>query len=719
MKKRRTKEFIEPGSFRTSAARPKGRPELLAPAGSLATWAAALEAGADAVYLGLKEFSARAFAANFSISDLTRLVPSTHERGAKVFVAFNSLLKEEELEKAARLLDGLERIGPDALILQDLGLFRLVKRHFPGFEVHASTLMAVHNLPGLNVLADLGFDRAVLARELTLNEVERLTARSSLGLEMFIHGALCFSFSGLCLMSSFLGGKGSLRGACTQPCRRRYTSGKKRGYFFSPTDLDATGLMGRIRELPLAALKIEGRMKGADYVSRVVRAYRLLLDAPSADLEEALAEARGLIESSPGRQGSTGFFLSAHPTSGLAPSRAAASGLFMGRVRTSDEEGARVRLERGLEVGDRLRVQFRRDDEREAFTLKKMLAAGRPIETADSGEEVTLSAPFDLTEGDLVFKVGAAGEEEKALASAPALAFRAAPGKKIKPSTAINKALDGIRSRPSARDRQVARPEVWYRLARAEEVNGLTPLRPEGIILPMTRPNVKRMAALRRRLGPLFYKVIWALPTLVFESEWTALRKDLDHLLGMKAARFMVSNLGHLPLLRRPESGRKGRRVFVYADHRLNCLNTQTEAALSDLGLSGVTICPESDDNNFSKILSRPGPVARLLYIFGRPPLFTSRFTPLGVKDNLPIESPRRERFRMRFDRGQTLVFAERPVFFAPLLRLRSLKGVKALIVDLEFDPRPAMTAKEVSEAIIRGRPMKNTSMFNLGRGLF
>ncbi|MBU2548115.1 MAG: U32 family peptidase, partial [Proteobacteria bacterium] len=290
-KPRRPIHRSAPPPSRHRPIEPHRLPELLAPAGSPATWAAAVEAGADAVYLGLKDFSARAFAANFTLDDLARLVPLSHDRGVKVFVAFNSLLKEEELTPALRLLDGLSRIGPDALIMQDLGLFRLVKRHYPQFEVHASTLTATHNLAGLRVLAGLGYDRAVLARELTFSEIEDLAARSPIGLEVFIHGALCFSFSGLCLMSSFLGGKGSLRGACTQPCRRRYATGKKSGYFFSPTDLDASTLMLRIRNLPLAALKIEGRMKGAQYVSHVVRAYRMLLDAPADRMEEALAEA--------------------------------------------------------------------------------------------------------------------------------------------------------------------------------------------------------------------------------------------------------------------------------------------------------------------------------------------------------------------------------------------------------------------------------------------
>ena len=184
-----------PRPFRPESVEPRPvppKPELLAPAGSLASWAAAVEAGADAVYLGFKEFSARAYAANFSLDDLARIVPLTHERGAKIFVAFNSLLKEAELPRVAQTLDVLSQIGPDALIIQDIGLRHFIKSHYPHLELHASTLMAVHNLPGLNVLAARGFSRAVLARELTLDEIDDLASASPLGLEIFIHGAMCF-----------------------------------------------------------------------------------------------------------------------------------------------------------------------------------------------------------------------------------------------------------------------------------------------------------------------------------------------------------------------------------------------------------------------------------------------------------------------------------------------------------------------------------------------
>ena len=374
-----------------------------------------MEAGADAVYMGLKGFSARAFAANFSLAELAEVTALSHEKGTKIFLAFNALAKEEELPEAARLLESLAEIGPDALILQDMGLFHLIRKEFPQFEVHASTLTAVHNLPGLKVLAGMGFDRAVLARELTIGEAGRLAERSPIPVEIFIHGALCYSFSGLCLMSGFLGGKGSLRGACTQPCRRRYSAGKKRGYFFSPTDLEAVDVMRRIRSLPFSALKIEGRMKGPEYVTRVVQAYRLMLDAPDADLEKAAEEAVELLDASLGRQRSSGFLMTPGGEGALAPHSAATSGLYVGRIADGNESGGRLELKEALKVGDRVRVQFKKDDERRAFTIKQMDLEGESVELAESDSEIFLHAPEALSPGDLVFKVDTAKGEKDAL----------------------------------------------------------------------------------------------------------------------------------------------------------------------------------------------------------------------------------------------------------------------------------------------------------------
>ena len=255
--------------------------ELLAPAGSLHTALSAFEAGADAVYCGMTEFSARAAAENFSVADLRRLKTFASAHGKRIYVALNTVICEEEYPRMRQLIATLGLCGVDALIVQDPGLFHLLRCEFPHFAVHISTQMAVHNASGARLMADLGAKRVVLARELTLAEITALrTECPELQLEVFCHGALCYSFSGLCLASGLMLGRSANRGRCAQVCRtyfHRAGSGGC-GYYFSMNDLALHERIRDLERLGVAALKIEGRMKDAGYVTAVVKLYRAILD---------------------------------------------------------------------------------------------------------------------------------------------------------------------------------------------------------------------------------------------------------------------------------------------------------------------------------------------------------------------------------------------------------------------------------------------------------
>ena len=225
--------------------------ELLAPAGSLEVFQRAVEAGANAIYIGAPSLNARALAKKFSWPEMAAMVSYGHQHRVKVYVAMNSLMKEEEIPLAVETLAVLEKIGVDGVILQDLGIYHLIRTYFPGLRLHASTLMGAHNSLAVQQFAAMGFSRVVLARELTLAEIGEISKSVDVELEAFVHGAMCYSYSGLCLFSSYQGGKSGLRGACVQPCRRRYSwQGKGRGgpggYFFSMNDLEAIELLPRL-----------------------------------------------------------------------------------------------------------------------------------------------------------------------------------------------------------------------------------------------------------------------------------------------------------------------------------------------------------------------------------------------------------------------------------------------------------------------------------------
>lgn len=262
----------------------KSKYELLAPAGDMAALRAAVSAGANAVYLGYDEFSARAKAKNFDKEELIEAISYVHLRGVKIYVTFNILIADFEIKRAMDRVKMLYEIGVDALILQDLGIAWEIRKNFPDFEVHASTQMAVNNFYGAKFLKDMGFTRVVLARETPLFELEKIR-ELDIDVETFIHGALCVCYSGECLMSSMIGGKSGNRGECAQACRKSYeildfeeNKIGKRLYYISPKDLNTLDDVAKIINSGGYSLKIEGRMKNPEYVYTVVSSYKKSLE---------------------------------------------------------------------------------------------------------------------------------------------------------------------------------------------------------------------------------------------------------------------------------------------------------------------------------------------------------------------------------------------------------------------------------------------------------
>jgi len=270
--------------------------ELLAPAGDPDCAYAALHYGADAVYVGMRRFSARAEAGNFSVEELGEVVDFAHSLspGRSVYVALNTLIRDAEIHDVLDVLMAVAEAGADALIVQDAGVAALARRYCPGVRLHASTQMAIHNLEGAKAAAVAGFSRVTLARELTLPEIGAIAAGSGVEVEVFLHGALCYSYSGLCLYSALLRGRSGNRGRCAYPCRDIFTQsdGKGEGLMFSMKDLAAPQWLPELRKAGVASLKIEGRKKSPLYVASTVDFYRRLLDGESL----ASLEKRGLPE---------------------------------------------------------------------------------------------------------------------------------------------------------------------------------------------------------------------------------------------------------------------------------------------------------------------------------------------------------------------------------------------------------------------------------------
>ena len=265
--------------------------ELLAPAGNFECLVAAVQSGADAVYLSGKAFGARSNADNFDGEMLEKAVDYCHLRGVKIYVTVNTLVSDSEMQALSEYLVFLNNIGADAIIVQDMGVLQLARQLVPELPVHASTQMTIHNADGVKALESYGVNRVVLAREVSLENIKRISQNTKAELEVFAHGALCMCYSGQCLMSSIIGGRSGNRGKCAQPCRLPYSinNDKTKKFYMSLKDLSAVHHISELMDMGVASLKIEGRMKGAAYVAAVVGVYRKYIDNPHA-LEKADAE---------------------------------------------------------------------------------------------------------------------------------------------------------------------------------------------------------------------------------------------------------------------------------------------------------------------------------------------------------------------------------------------------------------------------------------------
>lgn len=378
--------------------------ELLAPAGNLESGVIALDSGADAVYCGLKKFSARDRAENFTFEDLSKLINYAHLSSKKVYVAFNTLIKESEIPEAAQTIAKIAELSADALIVQDIGIVSLVRDFFPYLPLHASTQTAIHNSASAKIAKGLGFSRIILERQLTIDEIRLISENSPVETEIFIHGALCCSLSGQCLLSSWIGAYSGNRGKCKQACR--FPSFSEPGKFpLSTRDLslaDEIPLLKKIKNL--AALKIEGRLRSTDYVKNVVTAYRMLLDADEKQFPEALKEAKKILNFSCGRDSSGAF--KNNFASLINPMRSGTSGIKCGKVTKLSLSGFYAKLDSKLHLGDKVRVQNQNGSSASSFTIKKLFLGGNEVKSAAGGSIVFIPCERKVSLSSYLFKIG-------------------------------------------------------------------------------------------------------------------------------------------------------------------------------------------------------------------------------------------------------------------------------------------------------------------------
>ncbi len=664
----------------------KVRPELLAPAGHLEAFHAAVEAGADAVYLGLRRLSARAHAANFSLDDLSRLLPFARNRNVLVYVALNSVVSAPEVPSLLDTLSVLSDLGVDALIVQDPGVFLLCRRYFPQLRLHASTLMAVHNSAGIRSLKKLGARRVVLARELTLGELRKISKNSDLELEIFVHGALCFSISGLCLASSFRGGHSGLQGRCVQPCRLKFRQGRKEGYFFSCGDFSALPWLPELMKLRLAAFKIEGRMKDAEYIATVVRAYRSVLDAPRRDLPRAVEEAKDRLKWAPARRLTDGFLGPKPQASILTPHRSGSSGLWVGTVKKVLESELLVEVRHRFRTGDRLRPESDRGREEKPFVVEGLrLPEGETVEEAIPGKDVVLlTGRKGIPGGKRLFRIGrkpvgtaVIWRKIRKEASEPLPFEPRFEGSSLWEKDLLENAT--VKNVRRLGETLVVKVGHYGDLSRAFQSPA------QWVFCTATKENLERVAKTRFHEAQR-KRFVWSLPPVVFEKDLRYYQEAVAWFWARGIGSWEINNWGHLEWFAGKE------KVKLIAGARMNVRNKAAMAALAESGCRWVVLSVEITREELKELIRDPVPAVPIVSIYGQPFLFVSRIHP-PVLEKEPFRTLRGDRYVYAKKGEVACVWADHPFcWFEKLPELRAM-GYRCFLVDLSEGAAPVKEA--------------------------
>ena len=606
--------------------------ELLAPAGSPEALVAAVQAGADAVYLGQGPLNARRNAKNFSREDLAEAVAYCHKRGTKVYLTLNTLLSSRELPLAADTAAFASDIGIDAILVQDLGVAKLLRDTCPDVELHASTQMTVHSLDGVKACADLGFTRVVLARELPKPAIETLCAKSPIELEIFVHGALCMCYSGQCFLSAVLGGRSGNRGLCAQPCRLafRWPEEQHTGHPLSLKDMSLAGELRELRDMGVACLKIEGRMKRPEYVSVVTGIYAAALKE-SRDLTE---EERKKLEAAFSRQGFTqGYYRDQKGPAmfGMRPEGAKepaalfdAARQFYGRgehkltpvcfygrmkhgqplsVTVQDESGHSVTVQGAIPEAARSRAVTPEQIKAQlAKTGGTVYASQEVLAEADEGLSVPMAA-LNALRREALAKLDEARTVVPHRRVLPYLPPKKVSGQVSQPDWSLS-----FRRFSQLSDAILASNPALVWLP-SEEVAA----HPEEAAAQINaHPEVK--------FGVVFPRVVW-------DRELARLKRELEAACRAGVTEALLGHVGQLPLAK--EFG-----LVPRGDFGLGLVNDLTASELDRLGFVSATVSFES---KFAQIRDLSKPLETELIVYGRLPL-----APAELRDRkgeaLPVE---------------------------------------------------------------------------------
>ncbi len=781
--------------------------ELLAPAGSVESFFAAVENGADAVFCGLEQFSARAKAKNFSLQDLELIVGYASERGVKVYVALNTLLQEKELPAIIELLETLEYLQIDGIIIQDLGLYHIAHKYFPKIPLHASTQLLTHNLAGVLMLERMGFSRVVLARELTLREISAIHSKSNIEIEHFIHGAMCYSMSGHCLFSSYVDGRSGNRGRCAQPCRRRYHHDGTAGFHFSTSDFSSIELIPELIQAGVCSFKIEGRMKSAEYIASVVASYRMVIDATPSDRNNAVKTANETLKQAMGRSASHGFLKGTSNKNLVLAKQKGGLGKIIGKVQRIKKNEISFTTNDLLHVGDRLRIQPGNDRAGVGFTVRALKQNNKSVKRAAKNSFVTiqLAKIIRVGSGDLIFKLSTGksfttSEEacRRRLSKAPlrnhpvqltiecagseivvaadiedlhfakkyqvemfpaerspltvdtlekvfskignpvlSLATLNAPdlppvvikpsrlkqirrdfykllfdqflvSQKQKRGERIAKIKDSVKTSCLPIEKYQKTEKLFVFSDNPDDLDLIQEYTEITFAFPLTQKLLA--SALKKKIPQ--ERIIWDLPSVIFDKEWPVLQENVTKAIGSSYAQFRLNSLSHFKLFEPTEN------VKLYGGAWLYSLNSQAIIATARQKTVKWSFSIEDDKLNIEQLLKGKEQNNLLLTVYSPVDLFTSRIKPAISEQNFILTNDKGGLLSLKQNDEMTVTQAEKQFSLIGKLQVLRKMGCVNFVLDLRGSGLLSERGQEVLQAYYEDRSVAGTTQFNFERGL-
>ncbi|MEF8984009.1 MAG: peptidase U32 family protein [Bacteroidales bacterium] len=657
------------------------KPELLLPAGNAEMFHAAVEGGADAVYLGLKQFNARERADNFTIPQLQALLAEAGKHNIKVYLTLNTVIKNKELPELLDILHAVSQTDISAVIMQDWGLYYLIRNHFSNLKLHASTQMGNHNAPGGMFSEKLGFERVIFARELTKRELAAIREKSNIQIELFIHGALCYSFSGMCLFSSYLGGMSANRGKCMQPCRRMYHDQNQKKYLFSLKDNQLIDHIPEIMDMGISSLKVEGRLKSAEYVYQVARAYRMAIDHP-----ERIDEAAQLLIYDTGRE-KTAYYLGGDVNGALTENPS--TGIFLGTVEELTQKGFILQTNEPIRQGNRLWIRSPKGENRKALKVKSF--------EKDWDEKVIIhSQSGEIQKGDLVYLANLRQKKfsDKFTTS----------GKEIMTSLPANRKQNILQS--LAKPGQVKKTQLFVRIDSIKWLKKIPFQEVDNIIINLAENEWKELDVNAFLIKKNAHKIFFELPKIIPEGK-IAFYRSLFKKYGKQGYRnFMISHLSQKLILPEHSTIAANENVYVFNDAAIHFLRKE------NIKLFCYPL--ENDLDNLFEHHNKKG----IIPVYFYPELFYSRM-PVHIRDkDHTFKDDKNYSFKRIRKNGMTIIVPGEPVSLTQHKNKLDARGFGRYLIDLTYEKPSDKRLHTILQKLRQSEQIQPSNTFNFKKGL-